>query len=150
MISCIIGELINRKPLFPGKDYVNQVELILSLRGFQDRSDLGFEVNAETLSFLERKNRFPGRSLSSAIPNATPDALDLLEHLLDLNPTRRPSAISALEFTYLQDADIICDYTNVSQPAPLDENYFAFEKNPFTLDVLRQMIADEVATMQSL
>lgn len=108
------------------------------------------EVNSETLSFLEGKCRNPGRPLSAAIPNATPDALDLLEHLLDLNPNRRPSAISALEFTYLQDADIICDYTNVAQPAPLDENYFAFERNSFTVEALRQMIADEVAAMQSL
>jgi serine/threonine protein kinase len=143
--SCIIGELIKRKPLFPGTNHANQVQLILEVRGYQDRSDLGFELSSEALTFLERRCRYPGKSLATYVPNASPEALDLLEHLLDLNPNRRPSATTALEFPYLQDADILCDYSEALMPGPIDEKFFDFERVEYSLEALQAMVREEVA-----
>jgi serine/threonine protein kinase len=143
--SCIIGELIKRKPLFPGTNHANQVQLILEVRGYQDRSDLGFELSSEAMTFLERRCRYAGKSLASYVPNASPEALDLLEHLLDLNPNKRPSATTALEFPYLQDADILCDYSEALMPGPIDEKFFDFERVDYSLEALQNMIREEVA-----
>jgi serine/threonine protein kinase len=33
-IGCILAELIGRKPLFPGKSYVDQIAQIISLKHF--------------------------------------------------------------------------------------------------------------------
>ena len=34
-MGCIFGELLGRKPLLPGEDYINQLKLIVKLVGRQ-------------------------------------------------------------------------------------------------------------------
>lgn len=34
-VGCILAELLGRKPLFPGKDYVHQLNLITKVAGFR-------------------------------------------------------------------------------------------------------------------
>merc|ERR1711934_1002001 len=41
-VGCIFAELLGRKPLFPGKDYVHQLNLITRVLGSPDPSDLEF------------------------------------------------------------------------------------------------------------
>lgn len=144
-IGCIIGELIKRKPLFPGKSHANQVQLVLEVRGYSNPSSFGFELAPEATSFLDRKCRYPGKSLNSFIPQASPEALALLETLLDLNPKRRPSAARALQFTYLQDAQVLCDYSPQVMPRKIDEKYFDFERIEFSLPALQNMVREEVS-----
>jgi hypothetical protein len=144
-IGCIIGELIKRKPLFPGKSHANQVQLVLEVRGYSNPSSFGFELTSEATSFLDRKCRYPGKSLNSFIPQATPEALELLETLLDLNPKRRPSAARALQFSYLHDAQVLCDYSPQVMPRKIDEKYFDFERIEFSLPALQNMVREEVS-----
>lgn len=144
-IGCIIGELIKRKPLFPGKSHANQVQLILEVRGYSNPSCFGFDLTAEATSFLDRKCRFAGKSLSSFIPQATSEALELLETLLDLNPRRRPSAARALQFPYLHDAQLLCEYGPNVMPRKIDEKYFDFERIEYSLAALQNMVREEVA-----
>lgn len=41
-VGCIFAEVLRRKPLFPGKDYVNQLNLIVSTIGSPSPEDLQF------------------------------------------------------------------------------------------------------------
>ena len=41
-VGCIFAELLGRKPLFPGKDYVHQLNLITRVLGSPSESDLEF------------------------------------------------------------------------------------------------------------
>ncbi len=41
-VGCIFAELLGRKPLFPGKDYVHQLNLITRVLGSPGESDLDF------------------------------------------------------------------------------------------------------------
>ena len=121
-IGCIIGELIKRKPLFPGKSHANQVQLILEVRGYKGPRDVGFELSSEASSFLDRRCKYPGKSLTSFIPQVTDSSLRLLEQLLQLNPKLRPTAEQALQFDYVNDAQLMCDYSDVeSTPRRVDE-----------------------------
>jgi serine/threonine protein kinase len=143
-IGCIIGELIKRKPLFPGKSHANQVQLILEVRGYSNPTNLGFELTSEAASFLDRKCRYGGKALSSFIPQSSSDALELLETLLDLNPKHRPSAARALQFSYLQDAQLLCDYQRPQHmPRKIDEKYFDFERVEYSLGALQSMVREE-------
>jgi serine/threonine protein kinase len=144
-IGCIIGELIKRKPLFPGKSHANQVQLILEVRGYSNPTNLGFELTSEAASFLDRKCRYSGKALGGFIPQSSPDALELLETLLDLNPRRRPSAARALQFSYLHDAQVLCDYQPHVMPRKIDEKYFDFERIEYSLPALQSMVRQEVA-----
>lgn len=39
-IGCIFAELLGRKPLFPGKDYIHQLNLITDVIGTPDDEDI--------------------------------------------------------------------------------------------------------------
>ena len=143
-IGCIIGELIKRKPLFPGKSHANQVQLVLEVRGYTSPADLGFEVSTEASSFLDRRCRYAGKALAGFIPQASPEALVLLEDLMDLNPARRPSASRALEYAYVKDAQLLHEYTDNVLPRRVDEKFFDFERQEYSLEALQRMVREEV------
>ena len=144
-IGCIIGELIKRKPLFPGKSHANQVQLILEVRGYKGPRDVGFELSSEASSFLDRRCKYPGKPLSTFIPQCTESSLRLLEQLLQLNPKLRPTADQALQFDYINDAQLMCDYADLeTTPRRVDERFFDFEREDYKLEELQKMVRDEV------
>ncbi|PKU83933.1 Mitogen-activated protein kinase 2 [Dendrobium catenatum] len=74
-VGCILGEIVTREPLFPGKDYVHQLRLIT-------------EVPQMTLAlgFFEV---------------ITPGDTDLLERMLVFDPSKRITVDEALSHPYL-------------------------------------------------
>lgn len=142
-IGCILAELLRRKPLFPGKSHPNQVQLIFEVLGFSNEEELGFPLTAEASAFLEKRCRFRKQPLQKFMPNASKEALDLLESLLSVNPNTRPSAEEALHAQFLDDAEILSDYSSVRLSRP-SADFFDFEQEKYSLDQLREMIVDEV------
>ena len=45
-VGCILAELLQRKPLFPGKDYIDQLKLIIKTLGSPSDTDLSF-INSQ-------------------------------------------------------------------------------------------------------
>lgn len=113
------------------------------MKGYQSGEDLGFPLGTEAVSFLERRCRFPAQRLSRVIPQASPEAIELLDALLAMNPSLRPSAGTALGFRYLAGVPPLADYSNVRIDRPLPE-YFDFELEKHSLASLKAMIAEEV------
>lgn len=148
-IGCILAELYRRKPLFPGKSHAHQVQMIFEVMGYNAADDLGFVVTSEASGFLEKRCVYRKQPLQNVVPGLTDDALELLELLLSVNPAKRPTAAEAIKSRYLDDADVICDYSKkyVTRPTPKD---FEFEQEKFTLDELRSMIVEEVRYYENL
>lgn len=144
-IGCILAELFRRKPLFPGKSHANQVQIMFEGLGLESIDNLGFKVSSEATSFLEKRCHYPKQKMQTLVPEATDEAVELLEALLSLNPNKRPSAASALEFDFLKDADVLCDYSKNYLRRPTKE-YFDFESEKYSLDELRDLIHLEVNT----
>ena len=142
-IGCILAELIKRKPLFPGKSHANQVQLIFEVLGFDNPKELGYPLPEEATSFLMKRCRYPKQSLSLIIPDATTDALELIEALLAVNPFIRPSAADALEFKYLIGAEELCDYS-INYLSKPNTNLFDFEMAKFSVQDLKHSIHEEV------
>ena len=44
-VGCIFGEMLGRKPLFAGHDYIHQLKLITTLIGKPTEEDLWFVTN---------------------------------------------------------------------------------------------------------
>ena len=40
--GCILAELLGRKPIFPGKDYISQLEVICNVIGSPGDADMGY------------------------------------------------------------------------------------------------------------
>jgi len=99
-VGCIFAELLRRKPLFQGRDPVDQLRLITSVLGTPPLADLdGVDGKlVAALSSLPPKQPVP---LRHACPRAASGALELLGGLLQFSAVKRFSAEEALRHDYL-------------------------------------------------
>lgn len=90
-----MAELYTLRPLFPGANETDQIHKLCSILGTPNARTWPDGVRlASNMNF-----RFPFHhpaNLSSIIPQASPDAIDLLKSLLEWDPQKRPSASAAL------------------------------------------------------
>jgi len=132
-VGCILAELIGRKPLFPGDDYLEQIQLIVNIIGQPSQSDMdSLKAPGETeegpavryLRDLPMKPRTPWKEVPQ-LSKATAPCLDLLDKLLTFNANERITAEQAIKHPYLQayHAQKLekCD-RSFTDTADLDEN----------------------------
>jgi serine/threonine protein kinase len=99
--GCTLGEVLTGKILFPGQHYIEQINLILNLRGTPDAETRKLISNEYALKYVESLPEKPKVPLAELIPGAPPEALDLLDRMLDLNPNTRITINEALEHPFL-------------------------------------------------
>lgn len=101
-VGCILAECLGRKALLPGKDYLQQLRLIIETLGQPSESDLATIENPQAVEYVQALTKKPNVPFSALYPNANPLAIDLLEKMLVFNPSKRLSASDALEHEYLR------------------------------------------------
>lgn len=103
--GCIFAELLNRKPLFPGSNYLSQLQHIVGLVGVPDGliSSASFQ-NKDAVEFLlNLKLEKKGHSLQDAITGSQdPLAIDFISCMLQFDPKKRSSAATLMTHPYLQ------------------------------------------------
>lgn len=52
-IGCILAELIGRHPLFPGDDYLDQVQKIIAILGTPSAQDLAYIGNESAIKYIK-------------------------------------------------------------------------------------------------
>ncbi|KAK6142052.1 hypothetical protein DH2020_013881 [Rehmannia glutinosa] len=96
-VGCILMEIIKREPLFPGKDYIQQLGLINELLGSPEDSDLGFLRSDNARKYVKQLPHMPKQPFSLKFPDVSPVAIDLAERMLVFDPAKRitgmPSAV---------------------------------------------------------
>ncbi|XP_042512214.1 mitogen-activated protein kinase 3-like isoform X2 [Macadamia integrifolia] len=88
-VGCIFMELMNRKTLFPGRDHMHQMNLLIELLGTPNESELGFFRNEDARRYIRQLPPHPRQPFSKKFPHVHPDAIDLVEKMLAFDPTRR-------------------------------------------------------------
>jgi serine/threonine protein kinase len=101
-VGCIFAELHGRKPLFPGDDYIKQMNLIFQTLGTPQGEDLLAISNERALEYIKGLKKCPKVPFSTLYPKANPNALDLMEKLLKFNPANRISVEQALAHPYFK------------------------------------------------
>lgn len=52
-VGCILAELLARKPVFPGKDYIDQLRIIVASLGVPGEQELSFLLNNKARTFIK-------------------------------------------------------------------------------------------------
>jgi len=139
-MGCIMAELIKRKPVFPGRDYINQLKLITDVLGPPGEDDLAGIKSEEAVRYLrqmKKKDAVPLKEVVGA--GATENGLDLLKKMLMFNPSKRITACEALKHSYL-------DQLHDPDDEPECDKTFYWEKDSKDLNAeeLREGLWEEI------
>ena len=94
-VGCIFAELLGRKPLFPGKDYIHQLNLITDVIGTPADDDIECIESEKAQRYIRSLPCKPPIPVEKIYPNANPMALSLLKSMLTFNPGKRVSVEGA-------------------------------------------------------
>ncbi|XP_041483761.1 serine/threonine-protein kinase dyf-5-like [Lytechinus variegatus] len=100
-VGCIMAELYTLRPLFPGSSEVDEIFKITTILGTPKKEEWveGYRL-ASQMNF-----KFPqcvAMPLKTIIPNASPEALQLIRDMLAWDPQKRPTAAQCLKYKYFQ------------------------------------------------
>lgn len=109
--GCIVPEMVNAKPLFPGNNELEQVAFVMQLFGPPDRffvencsrRKLYFDALGDPLSQVTQIAQPSSRSLVKDVlkGKGDPSLVDFIRRLLHWDPRRRLSAAAALQHEFL-------------------------------------------------
>ncbi|XP_028775824.1 mitogen-activated protein kinase 3 [Neltuma alba] len=137
-VGCIFMELMNKKPLFPGKDHVHQMRLLTELLGTPTEADIGLVKNEDARRYIRQLPQYPRQSLARVFPHVHPLAIDLIDRMLTIDPTRRITVEEALAHPYLAKLHDAADEPVCAEPFNFD-----FEQNPLEEEQIKNMIYEE-------
>ena len=138
-IGCIFAELLGRQPLFPGDNYLDELQKIISVLGSPNESDLEFITNQNVKSFISKIARRTKQNFNIMFPNANPVALDLLGKMLTFSPQKRYTVEQCIAHPYFEGlhdpeqeptADAIFDYS--------------YDDNDISKEKLRNLIYEQM------
>ncbi|KAN0062616.1 hypothetical protein ACQY0O_005149 [Thecaphora frezii] len=101
-VGCILAELIGGQPIFPGKDYVDQITRINNVLGFPPDAVIDKIGSERAKTYIKSLPRMPAVPLQNLYPSASPEAVDLLSRLLTWDPAERLTADEALHHPWLK------------------------------------------------
>ncbi|KAK4255028.1 hypothetical protein QN277_008085 [Acacia crassicarpa] len=144
-VGCIFMELMNKRPLFPGRDHVHQMRLLTELLGTPTEADIGLVKNEDARRYIRQLPQYPRQPLARVFPHVHPLAIDLIDRMLTIDPTRRITVEEALAHPYLAKLHDAAD-----EPVCPDTFNFDFEQNPLDEEQIKNMIYEEALAYNPL
>lgn len=105
-VGCIMAELYTFRPLFPGSSESDEIFKVCSVLGtpqnWEEGNKLASKMNLKFPSFVKTP-------LASLITNASAEAINLMQVLLEFDPNKRPTALQALSHPYFKGSGLTPD-----------------------------------------
>ena len=138
-VGCIFAELLGRKPLFPGKDYVHQLNLIARVAGTPAEHETSFVSSEKARRYLHALPRYPRVDFRTVYPDAAVEAVDLIDKMLAFDPSKRITVAQALAHPYLASLHDESDEPSASRPF-----FFDFEGETLSEERVRDLVYEEL------
>ncbi|KAJ1660658.1 mitogen activated protein kinase [Dispira simplex] len=142
-VGCIFAEMLGGRPLFKGRDYVDQLNQILSILGMPDDATLKRVGSDRAQMYIKSLPYTPKLPFRQLYPNATEKALDLLERLLAFDPAKRITVEEALQHPYLE-----AYHEPDDEPSHELAFDFSFE-SAHDIGEIKRMIVDEISAFKA-
>ena len=81
-MGCILAELLNGRPLFPGRDYGHQLDLILDVIGTPTLEEFYGITSRRSRDYIRALPFRKRKPFAQLFPNANPLAVDFLTRTL--------------------------------------------------------------------
>mmetsp|Transcript_8974 Transcript_8974/g.19210 ORF Transcript_8974/g.19210 Transcript_8974/m.19210 type:complete len:374 (+) Transcript_8974:111-1232(+) len=137
-VGCIMAELLGRRPLFPGKDYVDQLKLIIKTLGPPSEDDLTFINSHKARAYIRALPSGEKVNFRKKFSDADASAIDLMERMLQFDPRKRITVQDALRHPWL--AQLHDDNAEPSAPGEFE---FDFEEEQLNEQAVRNLVYDE-------
>ncbi|XP_060062903.1 mitogen-activated protein kinase 14-like [Ylistrum balloti] len=140
-VGCIMAEMLTSKPLFPGTDHIDQLSRVLSLTGTPDECLLQKISSREARNYISSMPKWSKKPLDEIFLHANKKALNLLDHMLNLDADCRITAELALAHPYL------AQYADPSDEPVADQQYDdSFENLDHDIPAWRELVYNEVVS----
>jgi len=140
-VGCILCELIGRKPIFTGKDHLDQIKKILSVLGTPEEKDLAWlPARSPARAFIKKVPVTAKQDWSKVYPKASPNAIQAIERMLTFSPPERADVRTCLNLKYFETLHMEDDEPLAE--CPVD---WAFDKFTPTKRLLQNYIYSECA-----
>eukprot|EP00435_Cladocopium_sp_Y103_P056187 s2531_g18.t2 len=151
-VGCIMCELINRKPLFAGKDHVDQIRKIISTLGTPTEAEsLWLPEGGTARGFLAKCPAAPKVNWKQALPTASENAIEVVSKMVTFDPTVRISVADTLRLKYFDhlfdEEDMVHDtcnkkidwsFDNFEPTKPLLQSYVYCELASFHPEIVER------------
>ncbi|CAD2217704.1 extracellular signal-regulated kinase 1/2 [Angomonas deanei] len=141
-VGCLLGELLGSRPLFQGKDRVNQLDKIVDVLGSPATEDIESVGSKAAQKYIKKKQKRPAPDWRARYPNASPEALDLLSKMLVFHPSKRISVSDAMNHPFLASLHDEADDKETYEPFHFNEDQHK------TITDVKQAIYDESVLYQ--
>nr|CDP92934.1 BMA-PMK-1, isoform b [Brugia malayi] len=116
---------------------IDQLTRIMNVVGTPNEEFLSKIQSDEARNYIRNLPKTPRKDFKRLFPSASPDAIDLLERTLNLDPDYRPTASEAMEHPYLKQYHDPSDEP-VSPPLDIDSD------GDLTIDQWKELIWNEI------
>lgn len=105
-VGCVLAELIMKKPFLPATSTKEQLELICEtvetpdLDALKNSNGIHYEV---VIKILKKKKKKKASLIEDKAKNASASAVDLLKKMLAFEPSKRITAIQAINHPFFKD-----------------------------------------------